>query len=151
MVMPSFSLYHWSQTPIEALDQRQYVQDVDHKPKGFWFDSDGDWARWCEGEEYGLQRLEFKHRIDIADWSRILLVETVSQLDLFAKMYFADRWHIDWKRVAANFSGILISPYQWERRLHPLTSWYYSWDCASGCVWDVGAIKLCPAIKEKAA
>lgn len=47
----------------------------------------------------------------------------------------------DWIDVASRYSGIEIAPYQWKRRIHPSTFWYYTWDCASGCIWDLSAIK----------
>jgi hypothetical protein len=28
-----------------------------------------------------------------------------------------------------------------ELQLDEFTSWYYGWDCASGCIWDVDAIE----------
>lgn len=48
---------------------------------------------------------------------------------------------IDWRIVAKRYHGIIISPYQWECRMPPQTTWYYSWDVASGCIWDPKAIK----------
>jgi hypothetical protein len=28
----------------------------------------------------------------------------------------------------------------WECRLDPAAAWYYGWDCASGCVWNLEVI-----------
>jgi hypothetical protein len=57
---------------------------------------------------------------------------------------------IDWMRVAEKHEGILIAPYLGERLTEPnefLEShkeewwrWYYSWDCASGCIWNPNAV-----------
>lgn len=49
-------------------------------------------------------------------------------------------YDIDWPRVAEKWQGIIITPYQWSRRLTNHTMWYYGWDCASGCIWDADAI-----------
>ena len=46
---------------------------------------------------------------------------------------------INWRAVAGDYAGLIITPYQWSRRLEPY-SWYYGWDCASGCIWDPSAI-----------
>ncbi|QBI98814.1 hypothetical protein SEA_BOBBY_184 [Mycobacterium phage Bobby] len=46
---------------------------------------------------------------------------------------------IDWGKVAADYGGIIIAPYQWSRRMDP--HWYYTWDCASGCIWNLEAIE----------
>lgn len=48
-------------------------------------------------------------------------------------------YRIDWDAVAGTYQGIIITPYIWERRLGD-SAWYYSWDCASGCIWDPAAI-----------
>lgn len=48
---------------------------------------------------------------------------------------------IMWPKVAKEYQGIIISPYQWERRDFFGTFWYSGWDCASGCIWDKEAIK----------
>lgn len=52
---------------------------------------------------------------------------------------------IDWSAVAAQYGGILIAPYQWKRRLE--LTWYYGWDCASGCAWDLSLIELEPILE----
>ena len=49
------------------------------------------------------------------------------------------RWGIAWSMVAADYQGILIEPYQWTCRYD--MDFYYCWDCASGCIWDLAAIK----------
>lgn len=33
------------------------------------------------------------------------------------------------------------APYQWECRLDRDTFWYYSWDCASACIWNLQAVR----------
>ena len=48
---------------------------------------------------------------------------------------------IDWAEVASKYDGIIISPYQWSLRLDMEMMWYYGWDCASGCIWNISAIK----------
>lgn len=44
---------------------------------------------------------------------------------------------INWPAVAIEYQGVIVAPYSWERR----NSWYYPWDCASGCIWDAAAIE----------
>jgi hypothetical protein len=46
---------------------------------------------------------------------------------------------IDWGRVAEQYHGIVIAPYQWSLRLDLM--WYYGWDCASGCIWDTWIVE----------
>jgi len=48
---------------------------------------------------------------------------------------------IDWKKVAKEYNGIEIWPYQWKCGHDPKCFWYYSWDCASGCIWNARIIE----------
>ena len=50
-------------------------------------------------------------------------------------------YQIRWEEVKTLWDGIIISPYNWKCRHSPSTEWYYGWDCASGCIWNVEAIK----------
>jgi hypothetical protein len=47
---------------------------------------------------------------------------------------------IDWARVAEDYAGIEICPYQGEHRSSRANEWYYTWDVASGCVWGNAAV-----------
>ena len=40
--------------------------------------------------------------------------------------------------------GIIIAPYQWYCRM--TVDWYYTWDCASGCIWNLDAIESVNAV-----
>ncbi len=55
--------------------------------------------------------------------------------------------YIDWIKVAKQYAGLIIAPYQWGYRLEPGTHWYYGWDCASGCIWDASVIERIEAIE----
>ena len=117
-----------------------------HKPHGFWWEVDGDWRRWCTEENYG-HMVGNLFTVDLGR-SRICTIRTVSELDAFHTRWSAPlisepygHGLIRWDLVAEVWDGIEIAPYRWERRLSGAAhSWYYSWDCASGCVWNpVGA------------
>lgn len=49
---------------------------------------------------------------------------------------------ISWKKVRKNYDGIIIAPYQWDCRNASETTWYYPWDCASGCIWNLEKVSL---------
>lgn len=126
------------------------------KPSGLWLSVDGDWERWLADEGY----------LDDPDWGtittsfavdtdRCLWLRTVEDIDRFDIEYVGrncvgticgrpDRYRIDWAPLAHEYAGIIIAPYQWERRLGfcDASSWYYSWDAASACVWDLSAIEV---------
>jgi hypothetical protein len=111
-----------------------------------WVSVDGeyDWPWWCEAESFDIG--SFRHEVSLRPDANILVITTVNELDAFQRRYRASiaSWAfskgIDWERVARDHSGIVIAPYQWERRHDIKSSWYYGWDCASGCIWDLTAI-----------
>jgi hypothetical protein len=113
-----------------------------HKPRGFWVSDDADecnWRSWCESEEFGCGP-KFAHEIYLHPSARILIIGTNEEFDAFNAEYGVRdiSEYIAWDRVCAEYQGIIITPYLYERRFGPL--WYYTWDCASGCIWDADAI-----------
>lgn len=125
------------------------------KPCGFWITDDTEycWRSWCVAEGFGMENLTHKHAVDL-DESNILIMRSPYELDAFTREFRVDHWWgpdeqprkwrdvcIDWRAVSARYAGIIITPYQWQRRMHDSYSWYYGWDCASGCIWRGGAIK----------
>jgi len=132
---------HYSEAP-RTLSPCTYIQRHDVKPTGVWY-SDHEWREWCEGEEFGLARLKHVTRLEL-DMSRILLLQSPYDMDQFQKEYEGP-WlestimmAINWPVVAERYAGIEIAPYQYNHRMS--TFWYYGWDCASGCVWDLSAV-----------
>lgn len=123
------------------------------KPRGCWITDDTEqcWREWCLSENYGADGLTHKHEV-VLDESRILILRSAWEMDAFTGQYAVDRYWggpderkycdkcIDWREVAKAHTGIIITPYQWSRRLEPY-SWYYGWDCASGCIWEPSAIR----------
>ena len=142
-------LLHLSRNPVILSNLVSYLdQSVNHKPYGFWVTVDGEdgWEDWCNKENFeSPERRKSKNRITLAKDARILFIQNCEEFDKFDDEYgtftHAHRW-IDWRKVSQIYQGIVIVPYLWNRRL-PLGltfGWYYSWDCASGCIWDISAI-----------
>jgi hypothetical protein len=71
--------------------------------------------------------------------ARVLHLSSSDELLAFHAEFGLDNWKVSWIAVAEQWQGIIIAPYLWERRLGD-PSWYYTWDCASGCIWDATAI-----------
>lgn len=125
-----------------------YEQPVtNHKPRGLWLSVDDDWRRWAEDGGLGWvgdDGVEFD-----VDLDRCVVVSSVDELDRFHDQWYQDwrqqpryRSGIRWAAVAQQYSGIVIAPYLQQRRLDGAASdWYYPWDCASGCVWDLTAVR----------
>lgn len=137
-------LSHFSATPVGVIEERRN-QAPGPKPAGLWLSVDGedDWESWCRGEDYGVARLAIRHRVTLAAGANVLHLHTVDSIDEFT-LAFGFRQYggldIDWRAVCAKHDGIIIAPYQWARRLHDGSRWYYGWDCASGCIWHPRAI-----------
>jgi hypothetical protein len=140
---------------IDTLATRSQSENLSpyQKPCGFWItdDSENCWRSWCLSERFGLENLTHKHEVDL-DESRLLILRSAYEVEHFARGFVvAKPWNyrnshyvdkcIDWRRVADQHSGIIITPYQWSLRLADGFSWYYGWGCASGCIWDASAIR----------
>ena len=151
-------LKYWKE-PITVAGLVDRIQDDDlgeyEKPRGCWITDDTEhcWRSWCVAEGFAMETLTHKHEV-VLDESEILILRSAHELDDFTRQYgVRSTWGppgqpnkyrrlcIDWREVAKQHSGIIITPYQWSRRLDAPYSWYYTWDCASGCIWKAGAIK----------
>jgi hypothetical protein len=128
-------------------------QQANMKPAGMWYSVGDSWLEWCENEE---PEWVHKYVSDVTlDLPRILVINSLEMFDAFTEECgnfetpAGWRYRIDWPRVASRYAGIEIAPYFWERRLEPAASWYYSWDCASGCIWDASALLDRRVIRER--
>ena len=145
--MPTLTLLHYTDEPIELDRTRTYQQDPPMsygKPVGLWVSVEGkdDWRWWCTHEMWGTERLTAVHKVTLD--GNILVLDQIADLPRFQAAYGVHPYRpyelvaIDWQRVAADYDGIIIAPYRWEHRLS--MPWYYGWDCASGCVWNLNAV-----------
>jgi hypothetical protein len=112
------------------------------KPIGFWYAQGGAWAEYMK--RFEQERFEDYHYIASLniDYLNVLKIDTPKKFQDFHDTYLVKRKFgpaIDWKRVANEYKGIQIIPYFSQfRRTH---LWYNMWDLASGCIWDLSAIK----------
>lgn len=124
-------------------------QKVDFKPFGFWYGVNGDWERWCRAEQWGLHGTMYEHELTLGQ-ENLLILSSVADIDCFHNEFKASLFpglkyfqYIDWRRVVQKWDGIEIAPYQWDRRhAGEAHSWYYPWDCASGCIWRPKGARL---------
>lgn len=151
-------LIHYSQVPIYKLEDRNYEDDRPMgmkgcrmgKPDGLWVSVENEygWNEWCTSEDYALKRLKYQHKVILKKEAKILHLKSNNDILNFTKEYgslsddFFINWAVDYNSVKSKYQGIIISPYQWDCRLHPQCGWYYGWDCASGCIWDLSCIKI---------
>lgn len=136
--------YHYSNMPVteiygplEAAEPR-----LVGKPNGFWLSDcdEGDgWYEWCEKESFRQNHNIWRTTV-MVDMTNILLLNTALAIRYFHIKYGGDRessYSVDWAAVANKYSGIVISPYQWELRISDI-----GWYCASGCIWDTNVARV---------
>ena len=146
-------LSHFTSEPIDAIVSKSQKEDEYFKPRGLWVSVDGpdDWLSWCRTEEYGDIDNKIRYKVGLNGNCNVLILSTSDQIKDFNKKYsftppafrdFPGRMrYINWEKVANDYQGLIIAPYCWELRLDSDMSWYYGWDCASGCIWDGTAVK----------
>ena len=134
---------HMSKNPFE-LEQRTFNQKVTMKPFGFWYGFGSEWIDWTRSEMPEWVG-KYIYSVDIGN-TNVLQIKTHMELMMFNREYqsnLSDTGHrrlIYWKKVADKYDGIEINPYQFEARYQYL--WYYGWDIASGCIWNLKNVKL---------
>lgn len=140
-------LSHYTGEPLKFDPERTYEQSaMNIKPVGFWVSVDGeyDWVDWCYSEQWGTDRLAERTECWLADGHNVLILSTEEDLLAFTLRYGGQMSHtflyIDWPRVAQDYDGLIIAPYLWSLRLDHRVNWYYGWDCASGCIWNLSAL-----------
>jgi hypothetical protein len=146
------TLIHYSYEPLNFNRDWEYHQPFEAawKPVGFWLSVDGNddgWAEWCEREAGWTECIAHRTEFELSPSANILYLTSSQEIDNFTRSFRAvlvpGLWYIDWQRVAKVYDGIIIAPYQWSRRLEGEASqWYYAWDCASGCVWNLKAVRV---------
>ncbi len=139
-------LLHYSGKPFELKAKRYLQPPFEHdgfKPHGLWVSVEGadDWRSWCESEGFRPADMLYQTEIVLRQKHDVLIVDSLGALDAFQEKYTRSHHRVpsmrivDWPQVAAEWNGLIIAPYQWERRLACGFMWYYGWDCASGCIW----------------
>lgn len=153
-------LIHFSKEPLISVYSRPHQPHGcgAFKTPGLWVsdeDSGYGWRQWCVDNDFSEVASNFPliHQTEIilADDVNILRIDSIEGIDRFTSNFVkqADRRievDVDWEAVRALYQGVIISPYQWNRRLDVM--WYYGWDCASGVIWDAAAIKELIPIME---
>lgn len=137
-------LVHFSAEPLGALRTVVAKMEPSFKPHGLWLSDEDDeqsWSAWCTAEEFGLGTITTEFDL-VPNHNVLHLASADDLLDFTADYGSGSNVHkfdyIDWQRVADKYQGLLITPYVWSCRYDLM--WYYGWDCASACVWDVSAL-----------
>lgn len=157
------NLSHFSPRNIDFNFSRKYDLAAHargtFKPHGLWLsDESGEegWHNWCKDANFYIDSLKYELNFFL-DTSDCVHLKTFNEIIAFNDKYitnFKDYGFrnkktidlpempktIDWPRVKKEHKGILITPYCYSARFNYM--WYYGWDCASACIWDLSALKL---------
>lgn len=126
-------------------DQREDQPGYGDKPIGFWVSVKGpqDWPAYLDSAD--LTPAPNRHVIELAKDANVLIVKTSEELAALSGRYpslrgscYLSGESINWAAMARDYDGIIIAKYFSEMRLSH--AWYYTWDCASGCIWSPDAI-----------
>lgn len=154
------SRINFSKPYVRKKYQRHH--DRNFKPIGIWYSVGSDWIDWVAGniDEWKgkyLYALEVDDSqtaqvTDPPDPSKMLIIDSPRAMWDFNKRYSqASKYlkhyktgealrEINWQQVQKDYGGIQIaSPsgeYFWDFRMRDEFNWYYSWDVASGCIWN---------------
>lgn len=152
-------LIHYATKPMSQYILRPFDQlEPGLKPKGLWITDESDecWATWCKAEEFNLEALACKHLIILKPNANILRLNSALDIIDMKRKYHVDPgyasysiYYLNWQIITQEYDGIFIMPYQWDARMHEDCFWYYSWDCSSGCIWNIDIIESVTLIKDK--
>ena len=99
-----------------------------------------------------IDRFARKYGRNMSD--RIRPLQNPDEIEAFSRGYGRDLFseireqfsnYIMWGDVAEKYSGIIVNPYSRSRSRKYL--WYHGWNCAGGCIWDLGVIQLGKALR----
>lgn len=162
-------LLHYTEEPLDFKPAFTYEQSEPRsfgKPKGLWVSVEGedDWLSWCTDNEFATYALAHVSEVTLAPDANVLMLDSVEAIvDFHDRFSVEDTLHplprhtfseeyvwksrpIDWTPITAVYDGIIIAPYQWSCRMK--YDWYYGWDAASGCIWNLRAIAAVEARSE---
>lgn len=119
------------------------------KPVGLWLSDESEygWTAWNRDEQFVAAWEQPRTDFRILPSANVLHLATLEEVLALQPEYGTQSLYpggtsgIDWTRLAREYDGILVTPYQWQARLDNRASWYYGWDCASACIWNLTALE----------
>lgn len=141
MILTHYSKHPWQFDPHFQYPKHRTFFSMT-KPIGLWLSDDrdekGSWPAWCDGQEFRIDHLAHRKKFHVA-MDRVCHLKDYLDIASFTELYTDEsRYSLDWPQVKRDYAGLLITPYVWEARLEFM--WYYGWDCASACIWDLSVL-----------
>ena len=122
------------------------------KPKGLWYGCGDSWIEWIKLNMPGsfLEKANYLYEVKLGE--EIIQISSDDEFDNFQSEFgfpLGKRGPaINWKEIQEQeYNGIEICPYNWERRMK--SDWYYPWDVASGCIWNLSGVSDIVLLAEK--
>ena len=121
------------------------------KPKGLWYGCGDSWIEWIKLNLPGyLEKANYLYEVKLGE--EIIQISNDDEFDNFQSEFgfssLDEQVAINWKEIQEQeYNGIEICPYNWERRMS--TNWYYPWDVASGCIWNLSGVSDIILLAEK--
>ena len=158
-------LTHYSAKPLRLNRKKIYQTNrYSGKPEGLWLSDESIKEEGWEAagkQMFGDEDFAYKSSFKL-DLSRVLWLQCFSDMERFTKVWGASPLStlipniylpnnlkflsIRWGDLSNHYGGILITPYLWKARHSFL--WYYAWDAASACIWDLSLLKRIDVRKE---
>lgn len=127
------------------------IVNRDHftKPKGgLWasrkYDEEMTWKRWCEQENFWLDRLDRSFEFTLKDTARILVIDDEDQLDnlpkldIYRKESDLSECHLDFETLKKQYDAIELT------NIQDLYWRLYGWDCNSILIMNPDIVCVCP-------
>lgn len=146
------------------------------KPRGLWFACGDAWLRYVIEENFKEDTYKFLYEIEINN-DNILFINSINEYEEFVNKFsyvYKDKFYmpkfgpirgqwvesslvlIDWQQVQnKGFQGLIICPSLLNKLFKKHKGnienyfWYYTWDVASGVVWNKDAFKDAKLIFSK--
>ena len=121
------------------------------KPKGLWYGCGDSWIEWVKQEmPKNLEKANYLYEVKLGE--EIIQISSDDEFDNFQSEFgfpLGKRGPaINWKEIQEQeYNGIEICPHNWERREE--LDWYYPWDVASGCIWNLSGVSDIVLLAEK--
>jgi len=129
-------------------DKNKIKPFVPFKPAGLWYGFGNSWMDWIDEEMPEWRRKNF-FTLKVKE-NDLCIIKNDDDLQKFEEEYAIDPFSIDWLKVMKDYSGIEIKTLFLHSKKFPgqYDSWLRSWDVASGCIWDKGAIRAVKALQK---
>ena len=128
------------------LSRKMPPSSIGRKPIGLWYGFGTSWIDFIRAE---MPERETQHvfKIEVDDFELVDIDR--DKIFLWFSQRFKDpqkegrfgNYKVDWPEVTKKYKGIEFPIYFDKYRGNPDHDWYSSWDIASGCIWDLSAIK----------